>query len=939
MSSNLGGADSGGSNDNSGNMNASNVEPDRDLSMDEEEEPEPVVRPRRRRRLHAAPADSDEEGEDLLADMERDYQSNSELDHFDPEGLSDGEYSDDIGARFAAEAKLDRADRRRERRQQGRKRGRGGMPAALRDTFEEFDDDDEDRPRRRRRQAEMAAGLGNEESLFGNEGEALDIENFDGPLAEYLTQPSTQREIRRRFRNFLSKFKVNDGDDDENEENGGGDDEASFYAERISEMCEANLQTLEVSYLHIGQSEQLLAVWLADKPADLLPLLNSAANAVVQSMYKNYHKIHNLIFVRIDDLPIEDSLRDLRQSHLNQLIKTKGVVTRRTAVFPQLAKIFYTCIKCGEDGNGPFFMTGANSEVKPGACKACQSRGPFVINTEMTVYRNFQRMTIQESPGSVPAGRIPRTKDVILTNDLIDFASPGEEVTVTGNYLNNFDTALNTKSGFPVFATILEANHIKKTSQKTQLASLTDHDRALCKRWAQRNDICQVLVNSIAPSIYGHEDIKRALALTIFGGQEKGGAGSESQNKSKHRIRGDINVLILGDPGMAKSQFLKYAEKTADRAVYATGKGASAVGLTAGVRIDPVSREWTLEGGALVLADRGMCLIDEFDKMNEGDRTSIHEAMEQQSISISKAGIVTSLQARCAVVACANPIGGRYDSSKTFIENVDLTDPILSRFDILCVVRDNCDLVQDRRLADYVVGNHIDAHPSVREAHDEEDAAEREAHEIANVDIDEATCMPQAMLKKYIQYAKATVRPTLNGIDQEKISEFYSSLRQASMTQGGIPVAVRHIESILRMAEAHARMRLSNQVSDHDIDMAIGVMLNSFIKSQKYAVAKRLSQAFSKFIYRSENKFEMLLDSLKQKFRDEFEFERMRHQEQDDQELAEDERIITVHSDDFAKHVGDSYAAALPKFYQSATFKKAGFKFDRKARKINAVVS
>lgn len=181
--------------------------------------------------------------------------------------------------------------------------------------------------------------------------------------------------------------------------------------------------------------------------------------------------------------------------------------------------------------------------------------------------------------------------------------------------------------------------------------------------------------------------------------------------QGKHRLRGDINVLMMGDPGTAKSQFLKYVEKTAHRAVFTTGQGASAVGLTASVRKDPITREWTLEGGALVLADKGVCLIDEFDKMNDADRTSIHEAMEQQSISISKAGIVTTLQARCSILAAANPIRGRYNPAVTFSENVELTEPILSRFDVLCVVKDTVDPTVDERLANFVLNSHLRSHP------------------------------------------------------------------------------------------------------------------------------------------------------------------------------------------------------------------------------------
>lgn len=233
--------------------------------------------------------------------------------------------------------------------------------------------------------------------------------------------------------------------------------------------------------------------------------------------------------------------------------------------------------------------------------------------------------------------------------------------------------------------------------------------------------------------------------------------------QGKHRLRGDINVLLLGDPGTAKSQFLKYVEKTAHRTMYTTGQGASAVGLTASVRKDPVTREWTLEGGALVLADRGHCLIDEFDKMNDQDRTSIHEAMEQQSISVSKAGIVTTLQARCSVIAAANPIRGRYDPSRPFGQNVDLTEPIMSRFDILCVVRDTVDIVRDELLAEFVINSHTKSHPSGNDAQTSDDI------------------IPQDLLRKYIAYAREHTVPRLNWLDQDKVANLYSELRRESL--------------------------------------------------------------------------------------------------------------------------------------------------------------
>ena len=249
-------------------------------------------------------------------------------------------------------------------------------------------------------------------------------------------------------------------------------------------------------------------------------------------------------------------------------------------------------------------------------------------------------------------------------------------------------------------------------------------------------------------------------------------------------------MLLLGDPGTAKSQFLKYIEKVYHRVVYTTGKGASAVGLTAGVHKDPITGEWTLEGGALVLADKGVCLIDEFDKMNDQDRTSIHEAMEQQTISISKAGIVTSLKARCAVVAAANPFGGRYDPSMTFSENVDLTEPILSRFDILCVVRDTVDPTGDEHLARFVVASHMTSHPRADEE-DQENMKRTEETLASTSSLSGVEKIPQELLKKYLTYAREKIHPKLHNMDQDKVAKMYTNLRQESMKTGSIPITVR----------------------------------------------------------------------------------------------------------------------------------------------------
>jgi len=381
------------------------------------------------------------------------------------------------------------------------------------------------------------------------------------------------------------------------------------------------------------------------------------------------------------------------------------------------------------------------------------------------------------------------------------------------------------------------------------------------------------------------------------------------------KIRGDINICLMGDPGVAKSQLLKHIARISPRGVYTSGKGSSGVGLTAAVVRDTTTNEWVLEGGALVLADMGVCCIDEFDKMNEQDRTSIHEAMEQQSISISKAGIITSLQARCAVIAAANPIGGRYDTSLTFAENVDLTEPILSRFDVLCVVRDTVDSTEDERLARFVVNSHIKHHPN-------------STPEEADLELSQSTgkTIPQDMLRKYIMYAREKVHPKLNNMDQDKVSSMYSELRRESAATGSIPITVRHVESIIRMSEAFAKMHLREYVSEDDINMAIRVMLESFISTQKFSVMKSMRKTFSRYLTYKRDNNELLHFLLKQLVQDQLLYLRNRYGgvqevvEVSEKDLAEQARQLDIHN--------------LQPFFASDLFKNNNFSFDAKRKLI-----
>merc|ERR1719408_106303 len=444
----------------------------------------------------------------------------------------------------------------------------------------------------------------------------------------------------------------------------------------------------------------------------------------------------NQLRVAVHSFPLSEPIRELNTKHLNKLVNVNGVVTKRSVVQNQVKRLYLRCAKRNFP-SGPFDVM-EEKDLKPGSCIECQSKGPWRVDRQKTLYRNHQKVTLQESPSSVEPGKMPRSKEVILTGDMVDTVRPGDKMDLTGIYRCIYDAGTNARTCFPVYRTELYAVHIKCKGDVKEM-SITDDMQARIRELAATPNIRERFIASMAPSIYGMTHVKTAIALSLMSGQPKLAAG-------KHRIRGDINTLIVGDPGLAKSQFLKYVESVFPRAVYTTGKGASAVGLTAAVTRDE-NGQWVLEGGAMVLADNGICLIDEFDKMNDQDRTSIHEAMEQQTISISKAGIVATLQARCSVIAAANPIGGRYDPQLTFAENVELTDPILSRFDIICVLKDEVDASKDEQLAEFVVVSHMRSHPT------DPDTKIKSRFEEARANAGKKQ-IPQELLKKYILYAR-----------------------------------------------------------------------------------------------------------------------------------------------------------------------------------------
>ena len=787
-------------------------------------------------RLEDDNAEDEEEGEDLMGEnMMEDYRPEPELDHYDPDMLDDGPHEPlTMATRLAAEREMAARDRQ-EGRATGSPLDHADSPGPRRPPV--------DTPFKKRLEHLQASGsLGGTSDTDGTSSKkrkrpqnydlSEDAQEEDVPESQYdLNQerlsPGADVEkrladkIKLSFEQFLIKF-VPEGQTEPK------------YPDALRKMAEDYQAHLEVNFQHLQQWSGPLAMWLYDSPKQILPLLNETLMLRAARKFNTYTKMahagENELRVAINGFPVKDIIRGLCSRHTNKLIQVKGVVTKRTGVFNQVKRLWVRCAKCNF-AIGPLDVA-EETDLRPSKCLECQSSGPWRVDRQQTIYQNYQKITLQESPSAVDPGKMPRSKEVVLTGDLVDTVRPGDELDVTGIYRCLHDAATNARTCFPVYRTDIFAVHVSRKGD-LKLVEISDDQQNQIMELAKSPNFRERFIASMAPSIYGMWHVKTAIALSIMGGRPKEVAG-------KHRIRGDINTLIVGDPGLGKSQFLKYVEQIFPRAVYTTGKGASAVGLTAAVTRDETGH-WCLEGGAMVLADDGMCLIDEFDKMNDKDRTSLHEAMEQQSISISKAGIVATLQARCAVVAVANPTEGRYDPQRTFSQNVNLSDPILSRFDLTCVLRDEADPVQDEMLAEHVVCSHIRSHP---------DATPEEKNKKPRLQHQQLHAQPisQDLLKKFIVHARQRVSPKMGDVDAEKLAAFYSELRAEASRTGGVPMTARHMDSLIRLAEANARIELRQHVTSADIDNAIAVMLESFIQSQKHQVAEEIRKKFRRYL-------------------------------------------------------------------------------------------
>ncbi|KAJ3385823.1 hypothetical protein HDU84_002005 [Entophlyctis sp. JEL0112] len=656
-------------------------------------------------------------------------------------------------------------------------------------------------------------------------------------------------------------------------------DRLPFYPPLLKDMkesCHTSLN-LDCSNLRIYGPTKKLYVQLLRYPQEVVPLLDHTLVEYWYELFEDEARSDVQITVRPFNLHRCVNLRELDPADVDQLICVKGLMIRCSSIIPDMKEGFFQCTNCDQ----PINVENDRGRItEPTVCprQDCGAKNSMRLIHNRCVFSDKQVCRMQETPDETPDGQTPYTVSMCVYDELVDVAKPGDRYASTLPAPSGIRSGVVEITGIfravPVrvnerrrtikslFKTYVDVVHVKRTDSKrigmdpsimqeddcVEGFNELDNTNRIYPReeeilqLAARPNVYELLARSVAPSIYGMEDVKKGALLQLFGGTNKG----------------DINVLVVGDPGVSKSQLLKYVHMLAPRGIYTSGKGSSAVGLTAYITRDPDTRQLVLESGALVLSDGGVCCIDEFDKMTDYTRSVLHEVMEQQTISVAKAGIITTLNARTSILASANPINSKFDEKLSVVENVNLPPPLVSRFDLLFLVLDRPNENEDRILANYLTGLYMD------------DSAQQNSVETVG----------RELFTKYISYAREKVNPVITEEAGKKLVEYYLLLRNLGNTNSYalaqrnnekvITATTRQLESMIRLSEAHAKMRLRASVDVEDVEEAYRLMVTALKQSATDPLTGRLdydmlatgisSRARAEFVQLKENLVKFVTD-------------------------------------------------------------------------------
>ncbi len=629
-----------------------------------------------------------------------------------------------------------------------------------------------------------------------------------------------------------------------------------------------NLSRITLDLNRMRESEPLLTKMLLKNPLKIIPMMEKSINEISRNLKgekaleaKNtiQSKKEEQIHINFDGMLGTHlvSPRGLTSELTNQYVGVQGIVTRISEVRPKLVYSVHYCEETkkgnikeyndqmkisessntyGQPLNGNFEVGKVSGYMNNAIPTRDINHNPLTLEYGFSKFKDYQTVLLQEPPERTPIGQLPRSVEVVLEGDLVDKVKPGDRIQVNGIF-KCISTMSTTTSGN--VRTVLIGTSTQIINNDIQQSEYTGEDLRRIKELSKNKEVFKILADSIAPGIFGHENIKKALVLQLLG-------GNETNLEDGTHLRGDINILMIGDPSTAKSQFLRYMLNVAPNSINTTGKGSSGVGLTAAVLFDRDTGERHLDAGAMVLGDRGIVCIDEFDKMNELDRVAIHEVMEQQTVTIAKAGIHVSLNARCSVLAAANPIYGHYQTDISASRNIGFPDSLLSRFDLCFIVLDEHNAELDRKISERVIDNHMYTldvskfgdesedkviEPEIKLNDNKKTVMYEKSNPNSQLSKERKDILTKDFLRKYIYYAKSKITPQLSKESTEFISKSWGKLREKSISEECkgkvIPITVRTLESLIRIATAFAKARLSQKVEKQDCENALELMVDS----------------------------------------------------------------------------------------------------------------